>query len=146
MKQYNKNVAKLTKKYKLALKMTTDLQKATLYLGLAYVTIGVFFWVTIGFRSFTPLIPAIPGLVFIFLGLLAKKNTLRKHVLHVAMVFGVICSFMVVMAIRRIAPYFDPSVGEIKRPLAATEMLIAGSLAIVYVFFGVRGFIAARKK
>ena len=124
--------------------MFSDMQKNTVNLGLIYVSLGILFSLLIEFRSFTALIPVIPGIIFIALGLLAKKTSIRKHVIHVAMAFAVLAAFTLINGIRRLVPLFSGE--ELQRPIATYEMLIMGLLAIGYLILGIKSFVAARKE
>jgi membrane associated rhomboid family serine protease len=53
-------------------------------IGVFLVILGVFCFVATNSEHYTALIPAAFGVVFMVLGLLAAKESLRKHAMHVA--------------------------------------------------------------
>jgi uncharacterized membrane protein len=92
--------------------------------------------------SMTALIPAFLGAALIVCGLLAFKDNLRKHVMHLAAMlglFGVIGGFMPLIRQYNLTGSFDP----MKRSAIAGELMIL--TCIVFVALCVRSFISAKK-
>lgn len=92
--------------------------------------------------SMTALIPAFLGAALIVCGLLAFKDNLRKHVMHLAAMlglFGVIGGFMPLVRQYNLTGSFDP----MKRSAIAGELMIL--TCVVFVALCVRSFIRARK-
>ena len=88
-------------------------------------------------RSFTAFIPAIFGVLLGIFGLIATKESARKHAMHGAAVvglLGILGGF--VMGIRKV--FSEPG-------LAAYSQLFLGVVSLVFLIVCVRSFIAARK-
>ena len=62
----------------------------TLYTGVALIVLGIGGYVASGAASVTALIPAFIGSVFVVLGLLGRKESRRKHVMHAAMLLALL--------------------------------------------------------
>lgn len=94
-------------------------------------------------RVFTALIPAVLGLILAALGLAGKSNEkLRKHVMHVAVVIGLIGFIATVSGIFKIPSLFD---GTAARPLAVVSQSITAVVCLVFVVLSVKSFIDARR-
>lgn len=87
----------------------------------------------------TALIPAIPGVLLVALGgLAAAMSAWRMHVMHAAMVVGVL---VVLAGLGRGLPGLaDPEAGA-----GVVASLLMALIGAVYVALGVRSFIAARR-
>lgn len=120
--------------------------RITLIIGLALVILGLGFYGGLALAagegeavSWTALIPAIPGVLLIGLGALAAaKPTWRKHVMHVAMLLGV----LVVLAGLGMGV---PAMLDEPGAAAAIEQVLMGLLGLVFVVLGVKSFIDARR-
>ena len=62
----------------------------TLYTGIALIILGIGGYLASGAASVTALIPAFIGAVFVLLGLLGRKETLRKHMMHATMLVALL--------------------------------------------------------
>ena len=100
-------------------------------------------------KSWTPLIPAIIGLVLILLVLLAEaKPNARKHVMHGAVLFGLLSFAMVA---KRVWPAISEmnwlKGNDIYPPplLKPSAMLISAGILLIFVILCVVSFIQARK-
>ena len=67
-----------------------DTPKITIIYAIALIILGIGGYVSTGMASITALIPTFFGIVVLILGILAKKENIRKHVLHVAMLLALI--------------------------------------------------------
>ena len=88
--------------------------------------------------SLTTLIPAIPGVFFVALGVLAEaQSRWRKHIMHGAVVLGVLVALgglgMGVPALAR----------GVTAP--AVEQTLMGLIGVMHVGLGVKSFIDARR-
>jgi uncharacterized membrane protein len=95
-----------------------------------------------GHVSPTALIPAAFGIVLLLCGLLAFKDNLRKHVMHLAVIVGLIGAiggFMPLMRQYNNSGTFDPT----KPSAISGEVMIL--VCIVFVVLCVKSFIDARK-
>jgi hypothetical protein len=61
-----------------------SMPKVTVAVGVVLVVQGVGFYVATSSRSITALIPTFVGLPILFLGILALKESARKHAMHLA--------------------------------------------------------------
>jgi len=97
----------------------------------------------------TALIPAYVGIVFVLLGLLGQKESLRKHVMHLAAALSlllVLGSFG--MGLPKIIKYqMDPgSIDPEKvRPLAWWGQVGLGVIMLMFLVLAVKSFVDARK-
>lgn len=107
--------------------------------GLILIVLGVASYVATGRTSVTALIPAIFGAVFVICALLARAESRRKHAMHAAVSVGLIGALA---SLGRAIPAVIA--GEATRPAVMSQLAMA-VLLIVYVYFGVQSFIAARK-
>ena len=64
--------------------------QTTIGLGIFLVILGFVGFFTTGMQSMTALIPTFFGIVFIVLGLIARKESARKMVMHIAMFIGLL--------------------------------------------------------
>jgi hypothetical protein len=123
----------------------------TLVYGGVLILLGVGGYFGTGSTSPTALIPAGFGLVLVVCGLLARKDHLRKHVMHTAVLVGLIG--FVVPAVRALPKvpelWSDGKVvnAEGKDMTAAVELQLAMAvICLVFVGQCVNSFIQARRR
>ncbi len=107
--------------------------------GFLLILLGVVGYVATGGASLTALIPAMIGAVFLVIALVARSAESRKHAMHAAValaLLGVIGTAPRILAAVR--------AGDINRPAVIAQIAMAVIL-LVYVLFGVKSFIDARK-
>ncbi len=111
-------------------------------IGVALVVIGIGAWLLAGGPGTSPtaLLPAILGVVFLVLGLLAGRESLRRHTIHAALVLALLGA---IGTVDRALPLLTG--GEVDLPAAAWASLATAVLCLVYLVVGVRSFIAARR-
>ena len=96
-----------------------------------------------GNASLTALIPAIFGLVLVGLGLLGQgRETLRKHVMHGAVVVGLLGFLATLTSFLKIPALLA---GTAERPAAVVSQLIMSVICLVFVILCINSFIAARR-
>jgi hypothetical protein len=97
-----------------------------------------------GHVSPTALIPAGVGLALLLLGVLALKDSLRKHAMHVAAMIGLL-GFLggAYMGFGKLMVLLAG--GEVTRPAAAYESSVMALICGVFVILCVRSFIMARR-
>ncbi|MFW6059897.1 MAG: hypothetical protein ACODAQ_06930 [Phycisphaeraceae bacterium] len=124
--------------------------RITLITGILLVLLGVPFFLgqfagDDGKVSWTPFIPAIPGLLLIGAGWLAvARPGLRMHVMHVAVLLGLLVALAGFgMGLPKVLAMLTG--GEVERSAAAIEQVIMGLIGAVYVGLGVKSFIDARR-
>ncbi len=110
--------------------------------GILLILIGIFgyaFSIIDGNTSLTALIPAAFGLLLAILGFAAKsKENLRKHLMHAAVVVGLL-GFLIPMW--RILS----QISNIKISLAVLSQAAMALICLVFVILSVKSFIDARK-
>jgi len=107
--------------------------------GLILIVLGIASYTMTGRTSVTALIPAIFGAIFVACALVARKESARKHAMHVAVAVGLLGALA---SLGRAVPAVLAGGGG--RPAVLTQIAMA-LLLIVYVALGVQSFIAARK-
>lgn len=115
----------------------------TLALGVALNLVGILSYsLQEGERSFTALIPAFIGGVFLVLGGMALNTRFRKHTIHGALaldlILGAYCVYKVFWMLANLG---DPSATVLKM----FSFLTTAALCIGYLVLGVRSFIHARQ-
>lgn len=103
---------------------------------------GVITFIATGASSVTALIPAFVGIAIGVCGVLAMREKLRRHSIHLALVFALIGALGSLMNVVKIGQLFA---GTAERPGAIIESLILFVVTVVYLIFGIRSFIAARR-
>ncbi|MEM8737735.1 MAG: hypothetical protein AAGG38_04555 [Planctomycetota bacterium] len=110
----------------------------TLALGLALNVVGVVSWLLSGGDSWTPLIPAYVGGLFILAGALSFKQQLRKHVIHGALVLALLLG--VFMSYEAINELLDN--GSVRKLFAFQNTAVC---CLIYIAVGIKSFLHARK-
>jgi hypothetical protein len=89
--------------------------------------------------SLTAMIPAVFGLILMLLGHLAKsKENIRKHLMHVAVIVGLIGFLMPVGRIMS-------KISEFSFTFATAMLLSMAILCLVFVLLCVKSFVESRK-
>lgn len=107
--------------------------------GFLLILLGVVGYVATGAASVTALIPAMVGAIFLVLALIARSAAARRHAMHAAValaLLGVIGTAPRVLGAMQ--------AGDMGRP-AVIAQLVMTAVLLVYVLFGVKSFIDARK-
>jgi hypothetical protein len=108
-------------------------------IGFLLILLGVVGYVATGGASITALIPAMVGAVFLILALVARSAEARKHAMHAAVAIALLG---VLGTVPRIVPAL--AAGDIRRP-AVIAQIVMTVLLLIYVLFGVKSFIDARR-
>jgi hypothetical protein len=116
----------------------------TLYTGVALIVLGVAGYALSGAASVTALIPAFIGIVFVVLGLLGRKENLRKHVMHVAMLVALLAIAGTFRGLLGLFAWIGGTAPE--RPMAVIAQVITALLCLLLLVGGIRSFVAARKE
>jgi hypothetical protein len=114
--------------------------KITIVVGLILVALGLVGYFGTGTTSVTALIPAFFGTPILLLGVLALKETRRKHAMHAAVVIGLLGFLGAVVRVTQTL-----IAGEIKIPIAFGMTATMGIVCGIFVALCVRSFIQARK-
>ena len=116
----------------------------TLWLGIVLSALGIIGYVGSGGESITALIPTFFGVVFIVLGILARKEQLRKHMMHAAAVLAIVGFAGSVRGVSSFAAML--SGGEVARPFAAVMQTIMALLTLAFVLLAIKSFVDARRQ
>ena len=113
-----------------------------IWIGRLLVLVGIVgygYGLYIGSASLTALIPAVFGVVLMILGHAAHaKESLRKHLMHAAVVVGLLGFILPVARL-------IPRATELTLSAAVVSQLAMALLCLVFVVLGIRSFIAARQ-
>jgi len=116
--------------------------RITVAFSFVYIAIGLAGFFLTGAVHKTALIPAAIGAVLLVLGLLGGKEKLRMHVMHAALLIGLLALLGTVRSLTKLPAVFD---GTAERPGAVYAQAATAVLSLVYLAVGVRSFIAARR-
>lgn len=117
--------------------------KITIGLGLVLIVLGLGGYFGTGRESWTALIPALFGLPLVLLGLIALKEHLRKHAMHVAAVIGLLGFAGTVKGLMKLPVLLTG--GELARPAAGAVQAAMAIVCLLFVLLCVRSFIKARR-
>src|SRR5690349_12574963 len=105
----------------------------TIGFAVLMVLLGVGSYIATDSKSWTALIPAIFGVVFLLMGLLGLKDHLRKHAMHAAAALGLI-SFLAAVIVLIVR-------GSTASQTAVIEMSLMAVLSAIFEGLCVRSFI-----
>ena len=117
--------------------------KITIGLGLVLIVLGLGGYFGTGRESWTALIPALFGLPLVLLGLIALKEHLRKHAMHVAAVIGLLGFAGTVKGLMKLPVLLTG--GELARPAAAAVQAAMAIVCLLFVLLCARSFIKTRR-
>lgn len=114
-------------------------------IGAALVVTGLIGYFATGMVSWTALIPAIPGVLFIILGLIGQRGPgARKHAMHVAAVLALLgTAGGLGMGVPQLIQWMGGT--EPARPAAVILQAVMGVLCLVLLVAAIRSFAAARR-
>jgi hypothetical protein len=119
-----------------------SMPRITVIFSLIYIALGLGGYFLTGGVHKTALIPAVIGVVLLVLGLLGGKENLRMHVMHAALLVGLLALLGTARALLKLPAAFE---GTAERPGAVFAQAATALLSIAYLALGVRSFIAARR-
>lgn len=114
------------------------------FTGVLLIVVGLVGYFVSGMASWTALIPAILGILFVVCGLLARaKDSLRKHMMHAAA--GI--SLIGLLGTRKgfFASFTLLQGGEVERPGAVIAQAVTFVILALFLILCIRSFIAARR-
>lgn len=118
----------------------------TIFCGVLLILIGIVgygYGMIGGAASPTALIPAILGLILAILGILAKaKEDLRKHIMHAAVVVGLLGFLGTASSFLKIPALLN---GTAERPAAVAAQLATALVCVFFVVLCVKSFADARR-
>jgi hypothetical protein len=118
------------------------MSSTTLAFAFAYLLLGITGFVLTGSTHKTALIPCIFGLLFLVFGLLARKDNLRKHVMHAAVLIALLAFLGTARSLPHLPELFN---GTAEKPAAIITQAINATLSLAFIFLAVRSFIRARR-
>lgn len=114
--------------------------------GILLILIGIIGYVygmSGGGASPTALIPAVFGVLLAILGFLAKsKENLRKHIMHGAVLVGLLGFLGTASSFLKIPALLN---GTAERPAAVVAQFATAVICLIFVILCVKSFIDARK-
>ena len=116
--------------------------RITVVFSLVYIALGLGGFFLTGAVHKTALIPAVIGAVLLVLGLLGRNEKLRMHVMHAALLVGLLALLGTAGSLLKLPAALD---GTAARPGAVYAQAATAVLSLVYLAYGVRSFIAARR-
>jgi steroid 5-alpha reductase family enzyme len=114
----------------------------TLLFALAYILLGLGGFILTGSTHKTALIPCAFGVLFVLFGLLAFKEKLRKHVMHVAVLIALLAFLGTARALTHLPELFN---GTAEKPASIITQSLNAGFSILYIILAVRSFIQARR-
>jgi hypothetical protein len=112
--------------------------------GAVLVVLGLGAYLGTGAESVTAVAPAVPGVLLLALGLLAGRESRRRHMIHAALVvalLGVLASAMPLAELPALLAGED-----VERPAAVVTSGLMALLCAAYLALGVRSFVVARRE
>lgn len=114
----------------------------TLAFAFAYLVLGIGGFVLTGSTHKTALIPCIFGFLFLVFGLLARKDNLRKHVMHAAVLIALLAFLGTARSFSHLPELLN---GTAEKPAAIITQSLNAGLSLLYIILAVRSFIQARR-
>lgn len=120
--------------------------KLSINIGVLLVILGFFSYIATEMVSLTALIPSLFGIAFIGLGLLARKSDdMQKHSMHAAMLLALLGVGGSFTGLRQITSALLGGDMPVRFTAAASQATMA-VLCILFLIFGIKSFIDARKE
>jgi hypothetical protein len=117
--------------------------KVSIWTGIILAVLGVAGYLLTGATSPTALIPAAFGILFIILGFIARKETLRRHAMHGAAVLSLLGIAGTASGVLSTITLIGG--GTVERPEAAVAKAAMAVICLVFLALAVRSFINARR-
>lgn len=114
----------------------------TLY-GAALVLIGLVGYLATGMVSATALIPSGFGVLFLGIALVSRKEHLKKHAMHAAVLLALLVIGGTFKGFAKLPQLLAGA--ELERPAAVAAQSITALLTLGFIFLCVKSFIAARR-
>lgn len=112
-------------------------------IGVLLAALGLVGYMMSGGASLTALIPTAFGLAFLLLGILARNESKRKHVMHAAAALSLLGAGFTVGGLVKAFSMLGGA--TVERPQAVIAQAIMAVLCLVFLVFAVRSFIRARR-
>ena len=118
------------------------MSSTTIVFGFAYLILGISGFVLTGSVHKTALIPCVFGVLFLVFGLLGRKESLRKHVMHIAVLIALLAFIGTARALSHLPELFN---GTAEKPASIITQSLNAGFSILYIILAVRSFIQARR-
>ena len=118
------------------------MSSTTLAFAFAYLLLGITGFILTGSTHKTALIPCIFGFLFLVFGFLARKDNLRKHVMHAAVLIALLAFLGTARSLPHLPELFN---GTAEKPAAIITQSLNAGLSLLYIILAVRSFIQARR-
>ena len=118
------------------------MSSTTLAFAFAYLVLGIGGFVLTGSTHKTALIPCVFGVLFLVFGLLARKDNLRKHVMHAAVLIALLAFLGTARSLSHLPELLN---GTAEKPAAITTQSLNAGLSLLDIILAVRSFIQARR-
>ncbi len=118
--------------------------KNSIVFGIIIIVVSIAFYIGTYQASMTALIPGIMGIAMIICGLLARKENIRKHLMHVSAVIALIGFIATAEGVLRLIGMLDGA--EVERSIAFIEMAISSVIFLIYVILSFQSFCEARRE
>jgi hypothetical protein len=118
------------------------MSSTTLAFAFGYLVLGIAGFVLTGSTHKTALIPCIFGIFFLVFGLLARKDNLRKHVMHAAVLIALLAFLGTARSLSHLPELFN---GTAEKPASIITQSLNAGLSLLYIILAVRSFIQARR-
>jgi hypothetical protein len=112
-------------------------------IGILLTLLGILSFTLTGTASWTALIPAFFGIGLFLLGVFARSEKARKHLMHAAVILALLGFLGSVPGLLSLPALLTG--GEVARPSAVAAQSVMALLCLVFVVFAVRSFIQARR-
>jgi hypothetical protein len=118
------------------------MSSTTFAFAFAYLVLGIAGFVLTGSTHKTALIPCIFGILFLVFGLLARKDNLRKHVMHAAVLIALLAFLGTARSLPHLPELFN---GTAEKPASIITQSLNAGLSLLFIILAVRSFIQARR-
>jgi uncharacterized membrane protein len=118
--------------------------RLSIIIGILLTLLAVISYTLSRGASWTALIPAFVGVPLIVLGIAGKRESMRRHVMHAAVGLAMI-GFL--GSVRVLAEFVRILNGvTVERPGAVIAQILMSLACFIFVAFGVKSFVDARRK
>ena len=121
----------------------TPVRLLALSTGAVLILVGVLAYALSGTSSLTAFIPSLVGLLLVVCGLLAGRESLRRHAMHASAVVALLGFLGSLMNAIRIG---DVITGAAERPAAILASFVMAVLLLIYLVAAIRSFIQVRRE
>jgi O-antigen/teichoic acid export membrane protein len=118
--------------------------RITIGTGVLLILVGVVGYFATGRVSWTALIPAIPGLIFVVLGAVARAEKVRRHAMHVAAAVALLGFLGSAGGLLKLPHVIMGH--PVERSGAVVSRSIMAIVCAVFVALCVRSFLLARRR